>query len=282
MSKVALVTDSTSSIPKQFVDQYHLSVAPQILVWGDQVLEDGVDIQPSEFYTRLKGAKVLPTTSQASPQSFHHIFTSLLDAGHEVLAVVLSKKLSGTLDSALQAQELLPGACIEVVDSETTAMAMGFLLLEVARLAEQGASLAECKAFVERSRQNVGVIFAVDTLEFLHRGGRIGGGARFLATALNIKPILEVSGGQVEAVEKVRTRKKSLERLLDLVEERIAGRTPVRLATLHANASEDAAELLEMATARFGSIENIFSEVSPVVGNHTGPGTVGLAYMAGV
>lgn len=123
---------------------------------------------------------------------------------------------------------------------------------------------------------------AVDTLEYLHRGGRIGGGARFLGTALNIKPILEVVDGRVEPVEKVRTRKKSLARLVDLIAERVGDQKPVRLAALHANAPEDARGLLDMAVKRLDPVEQVFTEVSPVVGAHAGPGTVGLAYMAGI
>jgi DegV family protein with EDD domain len=130
-------------------------------------------------------------------------------------------------------------------------------------------------------RDKTGVIFAVDTLEFLHRGGRIGGASRFLGTALNIKPILEVVDGRVEPIERVRTRKKSIARLIELVEERIDGRKPIRLACIHANAADDAKSLLEEATQHFQPEESIFAEVSPVIGTHAGPGTVGLAYMAG-
>ena len=126
------------------------------------------------------------------------------------------------------------------------------------------------------------MIFAVDTLEYLHRGGRIGGGAKFLGSALNIKPILEIRDGRVESVERVRTRRKSLARVVRLIEERIAGRTPVRLATLHANSAEDAHWLLDVGCAHLNPVEKIFTEVSPVVGNHAGPGTVGLAFMAGM
>ena len=124
--------------------------------------------------------------------------------------------------------------------------------------------------------------FAVDTMEFLYRGGRIGGGTRFLGTALNIKPILELTGGRVEGVERVRTRKKSLQRLVEMIVERTANRQPLRLATLHANAEEEAKQILDMASERLNVTESVFSEVSPVVGNHAGPGTVGLAYMAGM
>jgi DegV family protein with EDD domain len=282
MSQVAIVTDSTAYIPKDLIEKYQITTAPQVLIWSDKTYRDGVDIQPEEFYTRLKTATEMATTSQVTIASFKDIFSSLLDEGKEILAVLISEKLSGTIDSAVQAREMLPGAAIEIVNSKTTAMALGFTALAAARAAEEGASLADCKAAAEKATQHTGVVFAVDTLEFLHRGGRIGGGSRFLGTALQLKPILEVTGGQVEAIERVRTRSKSLQRVVQIIEERIAGRTPVRLATLHANAPDDAQKLLEMATERIAVDESVFSEISPVVANHAGPGTVGLAFMAGM
>ena len=282
MSKVALVTDSTAYIPKDLAEEYHISVAPQVLIWGQETFRDGVDITPEEFYTRLKKATVMPTTSQVNIASFQQIFQQLLEDSHEVLAILISNQLSKTFDSALQARDMFPGAPIEIVDSVSTAMAMGFQVLTVARLAQQGASLAECKALAEKATAYTGVVFAVDTLEFLHRGGRIGGGTRFLGSALNIKPILELREGRVEAVERVRTRKKSLIRLLEMVGERIGGRQPVRLAALHANAADEARWMLEEAKERYHPVETVFSEVSPVVGTHAGPGTLGLCYMAGM
>lgn len=282
MSQVAIVTDSTSYIPKDILTNFNITVAPQVLIWGNETLRDGIDIQPAEFYTRLKKTTVMPTTSQVTIGSFKDIFSNLLDEGKQILALLISAKLSGTIDSAVQAKDMLPGAPIEIVDSQTTAMALGFQVLSIARAVESGASLAECKALAEKASQHVGVVFAVDTLEFLHRGGRIGGANRFLGTALNIKPILEVTGGRVEAIERVRTRSKSLNRVVEIIEERISGRKPVRLATLHANSPDDARLLLDMANSRLDAVENIISEVSPVVGNHAGPGTVGLAFMAGM
>jgi DegV family protein with EDD domain len=282
MSKVALVTDSTAYIPKDLVEEFHISVAPQVLIWDQETFRDGVDITPEEFYTRLKKATVMPTTSQVNIASFQQIFKQLLEDNHDVLAILISNKLSKTLDSALQAGEMFPGAPIEIIDSVSTAMAMGFQVLTVARLAKQGASLAECKALAEKTIAYTGVVFAVDTLEFLHRGGRIGGGTRFLGSALNIKPILELREGRVEAVERVRTRKKSLMRLVEMVGERIAGKRPIRLAALHANAADEARWMLEVAVERYHPVETVFSEVSPVVGTHAGPGTLGLCYMAGM
>ena len=282
MTKIANVTDSTAYIPPDLIEQYNISVAPLVLIWGDETYEDGVDIQPDEFYTRLENAKVMPSTSQATPKTFHKIYTDLLEQDYEILTVLISSALSGTVVSAVQVQAEMPGAPIEIVDSYNTAMALGFQVLQVARAAEEGANLAECKEIAEQAREHTGVIFAVDTLEFLHRGGRIGGASRYLGTALNIKPILEVRDGRIEALEKVRTRKKSFIRLLELIGERIDGREPVRLATLHANSPQDAQELLDMAKDKFNPVETVFSEVSPVIGTHVGPGTVGLAYCAGM
>jgi DegV family protein with EDD domain len=282
MSKVAIVTDSTAYLPADLVSQYQIQVAPQVLIWGNETFRDGVDIQSTEFFARLKTAKQLPTTSQVNPKTFFDIFKKLTEEDYQVLAILISTQLSKTIDSARQAIEMLSNPPIEIVDSHTTSMAMGFTVLAAARALAAGANLQEAKAVAESARSNVGVVFAVDTLEFLHRGGRIGGANRFLGTALNIKPILEVTGGRVEAIERVRTRKKSLSRVIEIIAERSAGRTPLRLACLHANAADDARELLQEATDLLKPVESIFTEVSPVVANHAGPGTVGLAFMAGL
>ncbi len=283
MSKLALVTDSTSSIPKAFVDQYAIHVAPQILIWGDETFLDGIYITPQQFYNRLKTASKMPSTSQVTPAGFLEIFKKLLAQDYEILAVLISEKLSGTVQSARQALEMLPaGTPVEVVDSNTVSMALGFQVLAAARAAADGATLAECKVITEQVRDRTGLFVAVDTLEFLHRGGRIGGASRFLGTALNIKPILEVVNGRVEPIERVRTRARSLERLVELAEERISGKNPVRIAALHASAPDEASQLLEISQKRFEPVEAIFAEVSPVIGTHTGPGTVGLVYVAGL
>ena len=282
MTKIAIITDSTAYIPDDLLKNYPIWVAPQVLIFGDKSFEDGVDIQPEEFYNRLQTENVNPSTSQVTPASFNRIFSELVPQEYEILCVLVSDKLSGTIDSATQAREGFPNAKIEIVNSNSITMALGFQALAAARAAAEGADLAECKAVAERSRDLTGVVFAVATLEFLHRGGRIGGGARFLGTALNLKPILEIRDGRVEALERVRTRKKSLARLIELVEERTEGQSPIRIATLHANAPEEAKLLLEEASKRVGAVEEVFSEVSPVVGTHAGPGVVGLAYMAGM
>jgi len=159
---------------------------------------------------------------------------------------------------------------------------MGFHVLTVARAAQEGANLAECQKLAEKCRQYTGVFFVVDTLEFLHRGGRIGGAQALMGTVLNIKPVLELRDGRIESIEKVRTKRKALDRLIALVSHQVEGRTPLRLATLHANAEAEARFLLETATAKLNPVETVFTSVSPAIGAHAGPGTVGLAYMAGM
>jgi len=284
MSKIALVTDSTAYIPAELVQQYNLTVTPQVLIWGEETFEDGVDIQPDEFYTRLKTAKVMPSTSQVSPATMKSTFENLIEKGFDVLGIFISSKLSGTIQSAIQAKGMMEkaGEKVTFVDSNSTAMAMGFQVLAVARAVADGANLDDAVALAEKAREHTGVYFAVDTLEFLHRGGRIGSAKRFLGTALNVKPVLAVIDGRVEPVEQIRTKKKALDRVFELVSEQTKGKTPVRLATLHANAADEARALLDQAAKQLGSVETVFSEVSPVIGTHAGPGTIGLAYMAGI
>lgn len=284
MSKVALVTDSTSYIPRNIREKYPITVVPQVVIWEGQTYEDDVTITPEQFYTRLRTAKVMPSTSQVSVMNMHNAYQKLLDQGYDVLGIFLSEKLSGTWQSAQLAREELKSGRekVDFIDSRTTAMAMGFIVLAVAKAAMDGASMADCKALAEKGREHVGVYLTVETLEFLHRGGRIGGAQRFLGTALNLKPILEVTGGRVEPVERVRTKGKALDRIVELVAEKCAGKSPVRMATLHADSEADAKVTLDKITALVHPVESVFAAVSPAVGANTGPGTVGLAWMAGM
>lgn len=285
MPKVAIVTDSTAYIPPELLKSYDVKIVPLQLIWGEQTFRDNVDITPAEFYERLPRVKAHPTTSQPSPAAFKEIYDRLIAEGFDILSVHISSKLSGTIDSATQAKQMLPGTAIEVVDSLSTSMSLGFPVLAAARAAAQGASLAECKIIAEQGCKNTGVLFAVNTLEFLHKGGRIGGAQAFLGTALNLKPILEVRDGRIEAVERVRTMNKAVDRLLELASERIGSRRPVSLAVLHAASPEAAETLLVRARSLFGVSdvsEAIISPVSPVLGVHVGPGTLGVAFMAGM
>jgi DegV family protein with EDD domain len=283
MSKIAIVTDSTAYLPAELREKYQITVTSQVLLWDGEALKDGVDIQPEAFYRRLQTAKNMPTTSQVAMPDMQQAFSSLLDQGYEVLGLFLSSKLSGTFQSAMQGRsELTKGQeKVKIIDSQTTTMALGLQVLTLARAAAEGASLSDCCDLAETLRERSGVYFVVDTLEFLHRGGRIGGAQRLLGTALNLKPILTVQDGKVEAVERVRTKSKALDRLIELVAEKTHGQTPLRVASLHANAEAEARETL----TRFGQlthpVESLSCSLSPVVGTHTGPGTIGLAYLTG-
>jgi len=284
MDKIALVTDSTAYIPSELSKAYNIAIVPQSLIWGDQTYRDGVDIQPDEFYARLKTTKVMPTTAQVPMLEMQRTFQELVDKDFEVLGIFISAKLSGTLQSAIKAREALGSSRdkVHILDSNATAMAMGFPVLAAARAAEQGVSMNDCIALAEEACRHVGVYFVVETLEFLHRGGRIGGAARFIGSALNLKPILELKDGRIEAHDRVRTKSKALDRVLELVKEQVKGKSKIRLSTLHANAEEEAIQLLNRATTELGAIESILTTVSPVVGVHAGPGTVALAYMTDI
>lgn len=280
MSKFAVVTDSTAYIPAEYTKKHNITVTPQILIWDNQTYRDGVDISPDEFYSRIKTAKTMPSTSQVSPATMQSTFQSLVDQDYEVMGVFISSKLSGTMQSAIQGREMMGSAAekVTLVDSQSTAMGLGFQVLSAARALEAGMSIKDCVALIEKAHTRTGVFFAVDTLEFLHRGGRIGGGQRFIGSALNLKPILAVQEGRVEGVERIRTKSKAQNRILELIGEQVKGKSNIRIATLHANAADDARALLERAKQEFNPVESIFTELSPVVGTHAGPGTVGLAY----
>jgi DegV family protein with EDD domain len=186
------------------------------------------------------------------------------------------------MNSAEQAKAMFPGATIEIIDSLDVAMSMGFQVITAAKAIKEGASLEEVAVLARTAHQHTGVLFVVDTLEFLHRGGRIGGASRFFGTALKLKPLLELQDGRVEAVENIRTKRKAHARLVDKIEERVAGKTKIRLAGLHGAAEAEARGLLEDAVSRVNPDETYFGEITPVIGTHTGPGVVGIAYCEGL
>jgi DegV family protein with EDD domain len=283
VSEIAIITDSTSNIPFQLREQYGIEVVPQVLIWGEETQFDEVDITADQFYERLQTSKQLPKTSQATIASFIEFYTPHVEAGRPILAILISTELSGTIHSAMQAKKEFPDATIEIVDSRSASMELGFQVLAAARAAEAGKSFQEVLQIARSAKEHTGVMFVVDTLEYLHRGGRIGGASRLLGTALNLKPLLYVNNGRVEPLENVRTKNKALIRLLNLIEERIStGGSPVRIAALHAACPEEGQQLLDKALHRFHPVEGIFTVVGPVVGTHVGPGTMGIAYSTGI
>jgi len=278
MSKIAVITDSTAYLPDSLLKSYAINVIPLLIIWDKETLRDGVDITPEQFYLRLEKSPTIPTTSQPSPADFKNLYDRVLEEGFEILAIVISSKLSGTMESAIQAKAMLPGAPIEIFDSQSTAMGMGFQVLAACRAIQKGATLKEALTVLENARQNSGVVFLVDTLKYLHLGGRIGGASRYLGNALNIKPILNLSDGRIEPLERVRTRAKALARIVDIVAERAGGR-PIHIAAMHANAPEEGLALMEEAQKRMNVVEAFNSEISPVLGVHAGPRATGLTYL---
>jgi len=282
MSKVAIVTDSTAYLPQEYIDELPIRVVPLTLNWDGETYRDGIDIKPNEFYTRLGKSSTLPTTSQATVKDFTDVFQSLLDEGYSILTMPISSGISGTVNSAFQAKEMFPGAPIEVIDTKLVSMALGFQVLAAARAAREGASLEDVQQIAIKAYDHIGVYFVVDTLKYLHAGGRIGGAQRLLGTALKIKPVLEIRDGKIEAVKSVITFSKALDAMIDLIDKDVQGKTPVRISVFHALADEAAQKLLERTVKHFDAVEGILSFVSPVVGSHVGPGTISIAYMAGM
>jgi DegV family protein with EDD domain len=282
MSDIAIITDSLASIPDNLIKQYGIDVALQVLIWGEETLLDGVDITAQQFYERLAIDDVIPTTSQATAAAFMKLYEPHVAKGTPILVIVVSDVLSGTLQSAEQAKRSFPDAVIEIVDSKYVSMAQGYQVLAAARAAADGMSFDDVVKLARRAPDHVGVLFVVDTLEFLHRGGRIGGAKRLVGTALKIKPVLHMLDGAVATLESVRTKRKAKARLLDLLEEEFAGKENIRLAGLHANAEEEGLALLEAMQQRCEAVESHMTIVCPVIGTHVGPGTVGMAYSYGL
>jgi DegV family protein with EDD domain len=285
MSKIAIVTDSGAYLPSEITEEYGIHVIPLQLAWDEDTYNDGVDILPPEFYSRLEKSETIPTTSQPSPAMFKMVYDELLEKDYEILSVHISSKLSGTVDSAVQAKNMYDDAPIEIVDSLSAALEQGFHALTAVRAAGEGASLQECKNVTLNARTYSGIYFIPETLEYLRRGGRIGGAAALLGNVINLKPILMVEDGSIDSAARVRTMKKAIIRMLDLTEARIAGRNPLRLGIIHANAPESAQRLMDQAVERFKDydiVEKLIAGVSPAIGTHVGPGTVGLAFLSGV
>ena len=285
MSKVAIVTDSSAYIPANLLQGMPIFTIPLHITWDGKNYLDNVDLSPDEFYPRLQTSSTMPKTSQTTPAEFTTLYRSLLEKGYDILGIHLSSRLSGTFDSARQAKNMLTGANIELVDSETAAMALGFHVLSAASASLQGADLHECKELAEKARYHSSTFFIPGTLEYLRRGGRIGGAAAFLGSIMQFKPILEPRNGLVEAVERVRTMNRAIEQMIEIIEKRVGDMKPIHLAAMHTLLPDKAAEILAATRQKLGIeriIESVITTISPALGTHIGPGAVGLAYLAGI
>ena len=280
MSDYVIVTDSTANLPEELQAELKVPTIPLNVHWGEDTYLDGVTLKADAFYKLLTERKDFPKTSQPSAGVFMNFFNEVAEQykTDTILGIFISSDLSGTMASAIQAKAELPDLNIELVDSRSVSMGLGLQVLAAVRAAEQGKSLQEVVDIVKRCYEHSHVIFAVDTLEYLHRGGRIGGAARLLGSALNLKPVLTIEGGRVESLEKVRSRKKSLNRLLEIVKERTEGKPPTEVSIIQAVADEEAAWMEDLVKAELIPQRIHTVTLTPVVGTHGGPGTLGIAF----
>jgi DegV family protein with EDD domain len=280
--KVAVVTDSSAYIPEEALGGLSIPVIPLWLIWGDDRFRDGVDIDPPTFYRRLRTDKTFPTTSQPSAGEFEDFFRRVAAESDTdtIVGAYISSGISGTIASAEAAKAQLPELNITIIDSLSASMGLGFIVLAAVRVAATGGSLEEVIAAAEKTREGMNVLFTVDTLEYLHRGGRIGGAKRLLGTALNIKPLLHLEGGHVEPLAQVRTKRKAVAQMLAVVEQRLGGAQMAEAAVIDADSSEEGDAVAEQVKERFGISTVYRTPVSPVIGTHAGPGTVGIGFYA--
>jgi DegV family protein with EDD domain len=276
--KVLVITDSSASLPESLRQELDIHVIPLWLIWDNDSFRDGVDINPHTFYQRLKGSDTLPSSTQPTVEEFKEYFLRLSESCSGFVPVLASSKISGTVDSAVAASAQLPDIPVKVVDSWFSAMGQGLIAVTAARAAAAGKSLEEVARVAEQTRDEVNLLFVVDTLEFLHKGGRIGGAKRLLGTALNIKPILHFNEGLIQPLSQTRTKKKGVQELLNIAEERLNNRSMAEAAVVHVDCLEEGKMLLEQVKERFNPPLAHLSSVSPVVGTHVGPGALGLAF----
>jgi len=278
MSKVKIVTDSTAYLPSDMIAKYDIQVIPLHVLFGETSYAEGVDITNAEFYDKLKHSKSFPTTSQPPLAEFLKTYTELTNSDHQVLSIHISGKLSSTIESAVAARKQLPDTQIEVVDSFLTTMALGMVVLSAGKAAADGESLPEIKKHVEQLANSVNLLFVVNTLEYLRKGGRIGGATALLGTMLNIKPILYLKHGRIEPLARVRSKPKAIARLLKLMKQRVPQGGSVHVAIMHAQAFDEAVALEKQVRAQFNCRDVYFSEIGPVIGTHVGPGALGVAF----
>jgi DegV family protein with EDD domain len=282
MGRLHIVTDSNCHIPPDLCHELNITVIPLPFAWDGTTYLDSVDIGPREFYSRLRLSETLPTTSAPTPGSFKTEFERLAADGRPLLAILVGKDFSSTYLTAGLAREMVPEADIRILNSSSNTMGLGFQVLAAARAALAGKTADEVIEVVEQVQDKIGVVFAVRDVSYLRRGGRISRIQGFFGEALNLIPIMELRGGPIRPVERLRSEAKLTSRLLELVSVRVQDARPVRMAVVHADSESAAWNLMAATRERFHPDELIMSELSPVVGIHVGPDALGIAYSSGV
>jgi len=276
--KVAVVTDSTSSLTQAMGQQYGIQVMPVYVAFGTQTYRDGIDLDADLFYRLLRDSKRLPTTSQPTVADFVQMYSALSEQVEAIVSVHISHKMSATFDSALAARRELPHLPIHVIDSHSVSTGLSLMAIAAARAAAAGQDATQIVRLVNGLVSRMNVIFTVETLEYLHKGGRIGGAAALVGSALSIKPVLCVKDGRIEPLEKPRTRRRAIERTLELVAEQAGTSGALHAAILHCAAPDAAQNLAEQLAFRYQCKELLTVEAGPIIGTHAGPGTLGVAF----
>ena len=277
-SKVAVVTDSTSSLTQAMGRTYGIHVVPIYLLAEGQMYRDGVDLDAGTFYRSLRDKDHLPTSSQPTIDDFLQVYRSLSQQAEAIVSIHLSHHMSGTLDSALAAGQQLLDIPISVMDSRSISMGLGLMAIAAARACAARQDAAQVVRLVEETIPRMNVIFTVETLDYLRKGGRIGGAAALLGSVLEIKPVLYVKDGQIELLERQRTRQRSIERIIRLMMERTGSCKRVYAAVFHCAVPAEAQALADRVMGRFQGVELVVTEAGPIIGTHAGPGTLGVAF----
>ena len=276
-----IITDSTADLSKDLYQKHDIGMVPLTIHLGERTWLDFHDIAPDEYYTLLKKSKAFPTTSQPSPQDFINAFTPFAEKGEPVLSIHISSKLSGTYQSAALARSHFPEARIEVVDSLQASLGLGMIILLCAEKASLGASFENLVDFARELTRKVETYFSVDSLEHLHRGGRIGKAQAFLGTLLKIKPLLKLVEGEIHPVEKIRTSERMLNRFVELVENGAREGSRLRLSVVESDNSEVMTGLLERLMKIPGVSLVHRCKLGGVITSHSGPGTLGITFVKG-
>ena len=270
-----IVTDSAADLSPELAQRRNITVLPCYVIMDDISYRDGVDIAPGDFYDRLVSMEQPPTTAQPSAADFQTVYSDILNQGHEILSIHLSRKLSGTVDSAKQARSALgDDTPIRVIDSALASIPMGLAVLAAADAAQGTESLEDLEATVLRQLPLNNAFFLLDTLEFLEKGGRIGKAQAFLGSMLRIKPILKLMDGEVYPVERPRTHAKGMARLLELSQQLGPAQ---RVAVIYSTEEEGARYLRRHLVGLVPENEIIMARFGPALGTYVGPGALGIA-----
>ena len=277
-TKVAIVTDSTSSLPQDVARALGIHVLPLYLLSEGQTYRDGLDMDTASFYRLLMTQERLPTTSRPSVDDFVRLYRALLPQAQAVVSIHLSHVMSGTLDSAFAARQQVPELPVHVIDSRVMSMGLGLLAIAAARAGASGMDAPAVARHVEALIPRMNMLFTLESLDYLRRGGRIGGAAAMLGSVLDLKPVLYVKDGRIELLERQRTRQRATERIIQLMLERIGSGKRVYAAVFHCAALEEAQELARQVQALLPGAEPIVAETGQIIGTHLGLGALGLAF----